>query len=85
MPKSVFTDSYSALLEALVEARRNSALTQAELAHALGKPQSFISKIERGERRIDLIEFCAVADALGADRYSLFATISGVIGHKPKI
>lgn len=39
-------------------------MTQVDLAETLGKPQSFVSKIENGERRMDLIEMIAIADAL---------------------
>ena len=40
-------------------------VTQQELAERLGKPQSFVSKIERGDRRLDVVEFVRVAKALG--------------------
>lgn len=72
MPKSVFTDPYSAVLAALVEARQKAGLTQAQLAERLGKPQSFVSKAERGERRIDVVEFCDFADAIGVQPVVLF-------------
>jgi transcriptional regulator with XRE-family HTH domain len=42
------------------------------LAKKLGRPQSFIAKYEGGERRIDVIEFVAIARALGADPVKLF-------------
>jgi transcriptional regulator with XRE-family HTH domain len=51
----------------LVEARLASGLHQAVLADRLGKPQSFVSKYERGERRLDFPEFIKLADALGLD------------------
>lgn len=85
MPKSVFTDAYAELIKVLVEARLAAGLTQVQLAAALGKPQSFISKMERGERRIDVVEFCAVADAIGIDRGSLFASASNAIDSHPTI
>jgi transcriptional regulator with XRE-family HTH domain len=55
------------LQELLVEARRRAGLTQAELSKRLKRPQSFVSKYERGERRLDVIEFGEVARALGVD------------------
>jgi transcriptional regulator with XRE-family HTH domain len=55
------------LLELLVAAREKAGLTQQQLADRLGKPQSFISKYEGGERRIDVIEFIQIADALNMD------------------
>ena len=48
----------------LVEARRDAGLTQVALAKKLGRPQSFVSKFERGERRLDVTEFLDVARAL---------------------
>lgn len=48
-------------------ARKIAGLTQAELAARLGRPQSFVSKYKRGERRLDVIEFLEVAKAVGVD------------------
>ncbi len=48
----------------LFEARTTNGLTQHDVAQRLGLPQSFVSKYETGERRLDLIEFLQVADAL---------------------
>jgi transcriptional regulator with XRE-family HTH domain len=67
VPKSVFTDGYAVLLDALRRERASAGMKQADLAAALGKPQSFVSKIERGERRLDLVELVIVLQALGAD------------------
>jgi transcriptional regulator with XRE-family HTH domain len=75
MARSVFTPAYSAFVNGLVEARRASGITQVELARRLAKPQSFVSKIERGERRLDIIEFCAIARAMGFEPDSLLAAI----------
>jgi len=50
-----------------VQARKDAGLTQQELAMRLGRPQSFVSKTERGERRLDVIEFLEVAQALNLD------------------
>ena len=52
------------LREFLLDARRKQGLTQVEVAHYLGKPQSFVSKYESGERRLDVIEFIEVCKAL---------------------
>jgi transcriptional regulator with XRE-family HTH domain len=71
----MFSDAYGRMLEVLVEARRDRALTQTDVAAALGKPQSFVAKIEGGERRLDLIEFCVLAEAMGADPGELFSEV----------
>ncbi len=67
MPRSVFSHAYNTFRELLIEARRSQNLTQAELAERLDRPQSFVSKYERGERRLDVVEFIEVADALKLD------------------
>ena len=67
MPKSTHTDEYGRFRRLLVEARKSAGFSQAELANRLGKPQSYVSKFERGERRLDVVEFRRVADAIGID------------------
>lgn len=51
------------------------AVTQDELSSRLGKDQSYISNIERGQRRLDVIEFMAIAAALDRDATELFGEI----------
>ncbi len=75
MPKSVFTDAYGLLLELLVETRKDAGITQVELAKRLGRPQPFVSYFERGERRIDVVEFCVIASALESNPIDLFTTL----------
>ena len=75
MPKSVFTDAYASLLRVLIGARRGAHVTQVQLAERLGRPQNFVSYYERGIRRVDVIEFYAVARALGLDPVALFAKV----------
>jgi transcriptional regulator with XRE-family HTH domain len=65
LAKSVYTRKYKKLIEYLRQARISADLTQADVAKALRRPQSFISKCESGERRIDvveLIEICKIYD-----------------------
>jgi transcriptional regulator with XRE-family HTH domain len=72
MPKSVFTEAYASLLEILVSLRKTKGISQVQLSRKLGKPQPFVSYIERGERRIDVIEFCVIVRALGEDPAEVF-------------
>ena len=65
--RSVHHPAYMALLNGLVAARRGVGMHQAELARVLGRPQSFVSKFENGERRLDVVEFLAVCRVLSAD------------------
>jgi len=74
--RSIFTTAYQTLLEALVAARISAGVTQAELARRLKKPQSFVSKVEIGARRLDVIEFYAVAIAIDHEPAELFAAIA---------
>jgi transcriptional regulator with XRE-family HTH domain len=62
--KSVFSEKYNRFRKLLIKARRLANLTQSELSVQLSRPQSYVSKYERGERRLDLIEFLEVAEAL---------------------
>jgi transcriptional regulator with XRE-family HTH domain len=62
--KSIFTREYGLVLQKLVAARKAAGLTQNELAQRLSKPQSFVSKVERHERRLDVVEFVVMCKAL---------------------
>ena len=57
MPKSIYSKQQELLCELLIEARLEAGLTQQEVADALGHSQSYVAKIEGGERRLDVIEF----------------------------
>ena len=67
MTNSIFTERYNRFRLSLIEARKAKDFTQVELANKLKRPQSFVSKYERGERRLDIIEFFEVTRALGID------------------
>lgn len=64
------------MVEVLVDARRQSGMTQAQLAAAVGKDQSFISIIEGSQRRVDVLEFVALARAMGMSPVELFAKVA---------
>jgi transcriptional regulator with XRE-family HTH domain len=67
MARSTHHPSYQTLLTLLRDLRERAGITQLALAESLGNTQTFISKIERGERRIDVVEFVEICDALGVD------------------
>ena len=56
MDKTIFTDSHRHLVSQLVKARKKAKLKQADVAKKLGRTQSYISKIESGQRRIDTVQ-----------------------------
>ena len=64
MEKSIYSQDYSLFLGLLRTAREESGITQQELAAKLSATQSFVSKCERGERRVDIVELRAWCSAL---------------------
>jgi len=74
--------SYAAALGVIVGARKEKALSQRGLAELLGKPRSFISKIENRERRLDMVEFVALARALDIDPSELMGRVAGAVGER---
>jgi transcriptional regulator with XRE-family HTH domain len=75
MARSLFTREHDRLRRLLVEARKRAEMTQTTLAARLNRPQSYVSKYESGERRLDVIEFVEVAGALGADPAAIVRTL----------
>jgi transcriptional regulator with XRE-family HTH domain len=73
-------EHYRVVGACLAAARRRANVTQDELAARLGKPQSTVSEIERGQRRVDVVELLVIARALGADPLDLFAEITRSAG-----
>lgn len=67
MEKSIHTPEYALLRSELREARENAGLSQRELAVRLKVPHSWVAKVEAGERRMDLIEFCRFVSACDMD------------------
>ena len=59
---TLHTQEYESLVERLRKAREDAGMTQEEVAELFGRPQSFLSKVESGERRIDPVELCHFAD-----------------------
>jgi transcriptional regulator with XRE-family HTH domain len=79
MSRAATSEAYKVLIGALVERRKTAGVTQVELATALGKPQSYVSKIERRERRLDVLEFCAIARVLDMEPSELMASIEPLL------
>ena len=76
MVKSVSTQQQERLVALLRQARKQAGLTQDELAERMGAYKTFVSKYERGERRLDVIEFLAVTDALGLEPAAVLASLT---------
>lgn len=63
----MFSDAYAVVREVLVGARREAGLSQRALAERLGKAGSHVAMIERGQRRVDVLEFCQMAECFGLE------------------
>jgi transcriptional regulator with XRE-family HTH domain len=75
VPKTIFGGDHQHLVEVLIEARKSAGLTQVELSQRIGRDQTFISLIERGQRRVDVIEFIKLAEAMSTEPSELFARV----------
>ena len=75
MEKSIYSVEYQQLCALLRQLRRDAGLTQVEVARQLEVPQSFVSKYETGERRLDVVELRYVAEALGTQLESIVAQL----------
>ena len=71
LAKTLHLPVYKELIKLLVEGRITAGITQHQLALRLSVPQSFVAKYELGERRIDVIEFIKISDALGINPSSI--------------
>lgn len=76
--KSIYETAYRTLLDLLIEARSDAGMTQQQLADKLERPQSFVSKVENGDRRLDVIEFLEICRLLGADAPALLRQIESI-------
>jgi transcriptional regulator with XRE-family HTH domain len=74
--KSTHSAAYRHLIDLLIQTRKQAGVTQQVLAARLDRPQSFVSKIELGERRLDVVEFLEVCRALGVDPHTLLDGIA---------
>lgn len=72
---SIFPNDYRAVIAAMVRVRKEKRITQVQLADALRVHQSFISKVERGERRLDIAELLHICEALDVPINSLVSII----------
>ena len=72
--KSIGSEAAATLLQVLRERRHELGLRQADLAKLLDEPQSFVSKYESGERRIDIVELREIASALRCTLRELITT-----------
>lgn len=75
LAKTIGSKRHKALIALLIAERKAAEMSQAELADALGQYQSFVARLESGERRVDVIEFLDIAKAVGFDPKALIAKL----------
>jgi transcriptional regulator with XRE-family HTH domain len=78
--KSIYTREYTAVLRLLREIRDRSGLTQIDLADRLGQTQSFVSKIERGDRRLDIVQLRTILRVLGSSLPEFVTSLEAALG-----
>ena len=84
MEKSIYSDEYTKFLDHLKQTRKKASVTQEQLAKSIGQNQSFVSKVERGERRLDLVELRAFCNALGVDFPSFVSQLDEILSEGRK-
>ncbi|MBA8900029.1 helix-turn-helix transcriptional regulator [Phyllobacterium sp. P30BS-XVII] len=78
MGKTLGTEQHKALIAMLIAKREAAGFTQAELADTLGEYQSFVARLESGQRRVDVVELIGLAQVLGFDAAQLVKAIEAV-------
>ncbi|WP_460094093.1 helix-turn-helix domain-containing protein [Pseudomonas sp. S2_B03] len=83
MPKAIYRSEYEVFLTLLRSRRTAAGLTQVECSKSMGRPQSFMSDVERGTRRLDIIQMHDLCKVLGCDLVELVQDfVSGI--HTPE-
>jgi transcriptional regulator with XRE-family HTH domain len=77
MPKAFHSAGYQNFCRLLIARRRAAGMTQEQVAQRLERPQSYVAKYERGERRIDVIEFLEIAAAIDFDPVTFILDLCG--------
>ena len=76
--RTVLRPEYDVLLKLLTDSRKESKVSQRELARRLGRTQSYVSKIESGDQRLDVLEFLDYARAIGVEPSLLMLKLDGM-------
>lgn len=73
--KTIYQPVYDELIKTLIKARKEANLTQQQVADLMGKPQSFVAKIEGKERKLDIVELIEISEILNVKASELIAKI----------
>jgi len=79
MKKSTHSDEYSIVLKKLIQMRKDANLTQRDLAKKLDRGNSFVWRIEHGERRLDVVEFFWVCEVLGFESKAVYSELADAV------
>lgn len=82
MEKSIHSAGYAVFLKVLREERERAGLTQVQLARKIRETQTFVSKCERGERRIDVIELRTFCRAFGLSLKQFVSALERALGKR---
>ena len=84
MKKNLYTQRQRILLDLLRKTREEAGLRQDDVAERLGRPQSFVSKYESGERRLDILELYDVCEVLETTLSNFIRTLESLLKKKKK-
>ncbi|MEL6406859.1 MAG: helix-turn-helix transcriptional regulator [Chloroflexota bacterium] len=76
-------NTHEVFLKLLKQFRHRAKMSQKELANKLNKPQSFVSKYESGERRLDILELRAICNALGTSLVNFVQQLENELNRQP--
>ncbi|KRW71254.1 DNA-binding protein [Pseudomonas sp. TTU2014-105ASC] len=79
MTKAIYRREHTVFLDVLKRMRMQSGMTQAQCSAALGRPQSFMSDVERGIRRLDIVQLRDLCQVMGSDLPTLIDSFEQAI------
>lgn len=82
MAKTLYRTENSVLREMLRDAREQAGLTQSDVSRSIGKSQTFLSDVERGVRRLDVIELWEICQAMGVDLTAFVARFEAELARR---
>lgn len=82
MTKAIYRREHVIFLQVLKRMRVESGMTQAQCSTALGRPQSFMSDVERGVRRLDTVQLRDLCQVLGSDLLGFTKSFEAALNHE---
>lgn len=82
MTKAIYRREHVIFLQVLKRMRIESGMTQAQCSAALGRPQSFMSDVERGVRRLDMVQLRDLCQVLGSDLISFTQSFEQTLSYE---